>query len=141
MTETIDLRPATMVDARTLFAFRNDPDTRANSVNTAPVPWDDHLAWLEASLANPDRDLLVAEMDGAPVGTVRIDRGEETEISWTVAPDYRGKGVGKRMVALACPHGPLVAKIKPTNPASQGIAAHAGFHMSDDGELQIWRRP
>lgn len=132
------LRPATMDDAAILFAWRNDPETRANSLNTDPVPWESHCDWLSASLENHNRDLLVAEIEGVPVGTVRIDRGEETEISWTVAPDRRGKGIGKQMVSLACSPGEVVAHIKATNPASQAIAAHCGFQMERDGELQRW---
>lgn len=137
----VDLRPVTMNDAKMLFEWRNDPETRANSRKTAPVPWEEHCKWLRESLANPKRELLVAEIDGVPVGRARIDRGEETEMSWTVAPDHRGKGVGKAMVAAACPPGPVVARIKPSNRASQAIAAHAGFRKVSDGELQVWRRP
>lgn len=134
------LRPATTDDAETLFAWRNDPETRANSVNSKPVPWNDHFDWLMASIANPNRDLLVAEVEGAPVGTVRLDRGEETELSWTVGRHYRGKGVGKQMVQLACPNGPTIAKIKATNIASQRIAEFAGFKLVEDGDLQLWKR-
>lgn len=131
----MSLRPATMGDAETLFNWRNDPETQANSLSTDPVPWDDHCNWLKASLANPDRDLLIAEIDGVPVGTVRIDRGEESELSWTVAPDQRGKGIAKQMVALACPP-EAVARIKPDNIASQRIAEAAGFKQT----FQIWER-
>jgi RimJ/RimL family protein N-acetyltransferase len=140
----VNLRPVTMDDANMLFRWRNDPVTRANSRSTASVSWEDHCKWLKASLANPNRDLLVAEIDGVPVGRARIDRGEETEVSWTVSPDHRGKGVGKAMVAMvaaACPRGPVVARIKPSNRASQAIAAYAGFRKVEDGELQVWRRP
>lgn len=134
------LRPATMNDAGVLFAWRNDPETRANSVNSDPVAWADHCAWLKASLANPDRDLLIAELDGMPVGTVRIDRGDETEISWTVSPEHRGKGVAKYMVALASPSGRAVARIKPANIASQKIAESVGFRLAEVDGLQVWRR-
>jgi RimJ/RimL family protein N-acetyltransferase len=130
-----------MDDAELLFAWRNDPETRVNSVNTDPVSWDGHCNWLRASLQNPDRDLLIAEVGGVPVGTVRIDRGDETELSWTVAPDHRGNGIGKAMVALACPNGEVIAQIKPENIASRRIAASTGFHMEKGGELQLWRKP
>lgn len=135
------LRRATMDDAAVLFAWRNDPETRANSVTTDPVAWDGHRGWLEMSLASPDRELLIAEIDGVPVGTVRIDRGEEIELSWTVAPDQRGKGIGRYMVTMASPSGPAVAKIKPANIASQKIAESAGFRLAGVDGLQIWRRP
>ena len=136
----IVLRPATMADAGLLLRWRNDPATRAASVNPAEVGRQEHLAWLEASLRSPTRTLLVAELDGAPVGTVRIDRGAETELSWTVAPGHRGKGLGKAMVQAAVPEGDVVARIARDNAASQAIALAAGFTLEEDGALQRWRR-
>lgn len=136
----VSLRPATMDDAQLLFDWRNDHETRANSLTTVPVPWEDHCRWLRASLENPRRDLIIAEMDGVPVGTVRIDRGVGTEMSWTVSPARRVRGIGKAMVSKACPSGVVLAQIKATNVASQRIAEHAGFRKIEDGPLQLWKR-
>ena len=136
----VTLRPATMDDAQILFDWRNDYETRANSLNTVPVPWEDHCRWLKASLENPRRDLIIAEVEGVPVGTVRIDRGVGTEMSWTVSPARRVKGIGKAMVAKACPPGEVIAQIKAANLASQRIAEHAGFQKIEDGALQLWKR-
>jgi RimJ/RimL family protein N-acetyltransferase len=133
------LRPATLDDAEMLFAWRNDPLTREASVNTDVVTWKGHLAWLRASLENPKRRLLVAETEN-PVGTVRIDYGDETEISWTVAPGARGKGIGTEKVKGALPEGPLIACIKRANIASQQIAKAAGFVLVSDHDLQRWKR-
>lgn len=134
------IRPATMHDARLLHRWRNDPLTRATSIDGAEVAWETHLAWLEASLSNPARTILIAESGGVAVGTVRIDAGAETELSWTVAPEQRGQGHGTRMLAMAAPAGPLIARIKRDNPASQHIAAAAGFTLRDDGAVQTWAR-
>lgn len=135
----IILRPARDSDAATLFDWRNDDATRAASKNRDKVDWDSHLAWFRQSLANPDRDLLIAERDGRPVGTVRIDRGEQTELSWTIAPDARRTGVGTEMVTKALPRGLVIAHIRQDNVASQKIARAAGFALAEDGPLQIWR--
>src|ERR1044071_700613 len=92
-------RSALPADAERLFRWRNDPATRAASVEGGAVAWDDHVAWLTRSLASRDRRLLVAEVDGEPIGTVRFDRqGAEWVMSWTVAPERRGQGLGGRMV-------------------------------------------
>lgn len=133
------LRPATLEDAELLFGWRNDRQTREASVNTDPAGWEGHLAWLRASLASPARTLLIAETD-RPVGTVRIDYRDETELSWTVAPDARGKGLGKTMVLAAMPSGPVIAHIKNGNIASQKIAKAAGFELARDGLLERWER-
>jgi RimJ/RimL family protein N-acetyltransferase len=130
----VRLRPATMNDAELLFDWRNDPLTRAQSLQRQPVEWREHLVWLANSLQNPGRRLYIgeavteAEQAAALLGTVRFDRGEWSyELSWTVAPDQRGKGWGKKLVAalIAClPAGACYRAVVLTdNPASQRIAA------------------
>lgn len=136
----IQVRPARISDAELLFAWRNDESTRQASINVEPVAWEDHVRWLTASLANRNRRLLIAELEGVPVGTVRIDQGERTEISWTVSPGMRGKGVGKAIVSRSLPHGEVTARIKHDNVASQKIAASAGFMLVIDRDLQEWVR-
>lgn len=139
-------RKATIEDARRLFEWRNDPDTRANSLNTAPIKWDMHTEWLSKSLANPNRILLIAEDNGTQVGTVRIDIHEngEHELSWTVAPEARGKGIGKRMVRdAAIAYGkPLMAQIKNGHRASEKVAEYAGFVLKERrDEFSLWKYP
>ncbi len=127
----MQLRPATIDDAPLLLTWRNDPVTRANSVHCEVVALADHLRWFAATLQNPKRKLLIAEDGGVSVGTIRIDviDGESQELSWTVAPEARGKGVGKAMVALAIAslRGTIAAVIKATNTASLRIAERLGF--------------
>ena len=84
MNETIILRPATTEDADILLEWRNDPETRIASHNTAEVQRNDHISWLSRTLGNPERRLYVAEEDGDPVGTVRADFADGVwELSWT----------------------------------------------------------
>ena len=93
-------RPAVLTDAETLWVWRNDPATRANSRSSEEVPWERHLAWLESSLTRDDRLLLVADDDRGPVGTVRWDHeGGDEEVSITVAPERRGQGLAGPLLA------------------------------------------
>lgn len=132
------LRKATMDDARRLFDWHNDPATRAASVNRDPVAWEDHLAWLEASLANPLREILIAE-DGVPLGTVRLDKDVRTELSITLAPAARGHGLAAPLIALASQGiGPVVARIRPDNAASRKAFLKAGFHFTHHAEGMDW---
>lgn len=141
---TITFRVATFADAALLLAWRNDADTRANSLHADLIDADAHAEWLRASLASPDRALWIALRGGAPVGTVRLDRcaADVWELSWTVAPAARGTGVGKAMVAAAARRAarPLVARIRAQAIASQRVAAAAGFTLerTEDG-VQWWR--
>ena len=135
----VKLRPVRFEDAETLFKWRNDPETIANSVSPFGVAWQQHVVWLRRSMERDNRKIFVAEQNGQPVGTVRIDHGPEAELSWTVAPEHRGKGIGKAIVG-AVPDRPAFARIKACNTASQRIAEFAGFKLAEDGELQVWRR-
>ncbi len=151
----MNFRPATIEDARMLFDWRNDQQTRANSLTTDEVVWESHLQWLEKSLKNPHRKILIAEKDGVAIGTVRADGllgnpasdGGTVELSWTVAPSERGKGLGREMVVAAAEMflsqissgEQLVAKIKMQNTASIKIAEAAGFvSVSEDEGVGIW---
>jgi RimJ/RimL family protein N-acetyltransferase len=145
MSRQIVLRPATLDDAALLMDWRNDPRTRAASHHTEMVQKDRHLDWLRGVLANPDRQLFVALDDGEPVGTVRADLDDGIhEFSWTVAPGARGRGIGKRMVALLAGRieTPIRAEIKSGNTASIRIAEHAGMLLDrqEDGVLHYLRR-
>jgi len=142
----VKLRAATLEDARLLLDWRNDAETRANSHNRDAVPWDAHRAWLAAAIADPARELLIAERDGVAVGTVRFDRaGDDTVLSWTVAPAQRGRGVGRAMVRRAVervPEARLRAEIVASNARSIAIARAAGFRLSETiGDMTVWRRP
>ncbi len=130
MKKTITLRPASMDDANILLEWRNDPETRRSSHNTSEVVWEEHLAWLKKTLSNTNRRLLVAEENGAPVGTVRADLSEGVwELSWTIAPKARRRGGAKRIVALLAQQisEPIRAEVKVGNVASARIAEHAGM--------------
>lgn len=123
-----------MADAATLLEWRNDPLTRENSHNTAEVSLAEHTAWLAAALANPTRALFIAEESG-PVGTARADYSDSgCELSWTVAPQARGKGVASRMVCLLASQipGALFAEVKRENAASARVAEKAGFTLVEE---------
>lgn len=143
----VRLRPATIADAQLLFAWRNDPLTRTQSIRTQPVEWESHLAWLAASLQNPDRQLFIAEqalpVEQATVvlGTVRADKmDEEYELSWTVAPEQRGNEWGRKMVAALIDQLPAgvayQAVVLNTNPVSQRIAAGLGMVVKSSSPSQ-----
>ncbi|WP_414471782.1 GNAT family N-acetyltransferase [Microvirga sp. M2] len=121
------IRPVVIGDARVLFDWRNDPLTRAMSRTTDPVEWDRHVAWLTRRLEAPEPHLYIAEVDGRPVGTIRID-GEE--VSYTVTPSERGKGYAVEMLRWARERfGMLTAGIKPENEASIRAAEKAGHNV------------
>jgi RimJ/RimL family protein N-acetyltransferase len=142
---TLILRPVTMDDARLLHTWRNDPETREASRNSNSVSWREHKVWLSAAIASPDRVIHIACDAHKPVGVVRADRADGWELSWTVAPEARGRGIGQRMLQqfAAGFDGRLTAIIRKNNIASGKIAAAAGFVCvgpADVRDFELWAR-
>lgn len=140
--KALSLRPATVADAELLLDWRNDAQTRAASRSSEPIALEEHLRWLEATVARDDRHLLVAFDEAGPVGTVRWDREApgEWEVSITVATSRRGTGrasvllrAGEQWLADAARRGELdelttyLAVVHVDNTASLRLFAHAGY--------------
>lgn len=133
------LRPAQAADAELLWAWANDPVTRAASFDPEPIPWPDHERWLDGRLADPTSPLFVAETEGgAPVGLVRFDASEEgLEIGVTVAPAARGAGVAATLVLAGCVRmasrgaATVHAHVRPDNARSLAAFRSAGFEGDD----------
>jgi RimJ/RimL family protein N-acetyltransferase len=122
-----------MLDAGRLLTWRNDPVTRGNSHVAPAIDAEEHGRWLASTLSNSERQLWIAEVDGQPVGTVRVDHDDAGyRLSWTVAPEARSQGIGKRMVAdIVGRLGsvPVRAEVKAGNIASVQVAEHAGLKL------------
>ena len=130
----VNLRKATIDDWKTLLDWRNDISTRKYSHNTTLVKEEEHKKWLQSVLDNENRELYLYLENGIPAGTVRADWDkniESYELSWTVSPEFRRQGIGKKMVKqLADKYiGKLRAEIKSDNKASIKIAEFAGLKL------------
>lgn len=128
------LRAAGQTDAARLLAWRNDPSANRWFSSSTRVSTDQHVAWLEQTLADPNRILLIIEGDEQPLGQVRLDLdGPSATVSITVDAGTRGRGVGRAALdettRLAGQLGleRLEARIKPGNAASLAAFAAAGF--------------
>lgn len=137
-------RAATADDARDVWAWRNDPLTRAMSRNSDEVAWAGHEAWFLRTLADPAVTLLIGEADGEKVGMVRFDHGPETEVSINVNPACRARGYGLTLLEQGIAHvgGEIFAEIKDENVASRRMFERAGFRLiaTLDGRGR-YRRP
>jgi RimJ/RimL family protein N-acetyltransferase len=143
----LTIRAATIDDAQKLFNWRNDEDTRRFFLNPGPVTWEDHIAWLTKTVggAVPGRTLCIVEAaDGETVGMVRGDKTNEgIELSYTVAPEMRGKGHAKRMVSQFVkeyfPNIPLIAKIQKDHRPSESVARALGLSPQEEERDSIGR--
>ncbi len=140
----IRLRRATLQDSALLLDWRNDPITREASHQASLVQPDEHIAWLTDILNDQARELYMAEESGQVVGTVRAELTDGIyELSWSVAPMARGRGVATRMVALLTAQisAPIRAEIKAGNLASERVAERAGMtFLQRVGDVLHYRR-
>ena len=109
-------RVATVNDTRLYFDWANDPDTRRQSFNSAPIGWEQHKVWFARKLTDPDALLLVFEtVDGVPVGQVRFEKQADSDVIIGVSVDtaFRGRGLAAELIREAC----TVCRKKWNNPA------------------------
>jgi spore coat polysaccharide biosynthesis protein SpsF len=129
------LRVARAADSDQLLAWRNDPAAVAWSVSGRAVGRDEHEQWFSRRLDDPATRIWVAERDGTPVASTRIDVHDAIgEVSIVVAPDERGRGTGSDVLGLLQQELEgdfqviaLDAVVHPENEPSVRMFEHAGF--------------
>jgi RimJ/RimL family protein N-acetyltransferase len=141
MSKPIEFRLATLDDAEMLLRWRNDEKTRSFSLQPKKITKKQHMSWLRLCLADPKRQLFVAIYSEQPIGSVRIESTPLGQlISWTLAPEFRGRGLGKAMVKslVSSLKGKIVAEILPRNIASIKVASYAGleFKSTNNGIMR-----
>lgn len=150
----IVLRPVTAGDSRVLWVWRNDSETRRNSIFIDEVPLEQHEAWLAASLRNSSRIMRMAEVDGGARGVVRFDRIADEPNLWRISvmidPTVRGRGLGRAALAMACDEMEtrfsgcrFHAEIRTENVSSRRIFDACGFTEIEraDGFATLRRGP
>ena len=165
MEKEIVLRKATMDDAKLLFRWKNDPATIANSITKRGVTMEEHMNWLEKVVDNPKRQLYILEINQIPVGQLRLDiddfeKARDTtvvedikqvtaitaEISYGLASEHRGKGLGKvlleqaELIAQVYGFDQLTAEVLPHNLASQKLFKKLGFVEEQKDNLYIYKK-
>jgi len=99
----LQIRRATKADCKLLWEVANDPAVRASAFSRASISWEDHVAWFESKMQTATCHILIGEAEGAFAGQVRVDERPDGqgEIDVAVAREFRGKGLGGRLIDLA----------------------------------------
>jgi RimJ/RimL family protein N-acetyltransferase len=149
----LEVRPAAASDARRLWKWSNDPETRMWSFTPRMIERDEHLAWLDGVLGDPAHGRLYIVLDkGVPVGQVRFDVQDEdaarpsvAEVSVSVAPESRGQGLAGPVICAASRRflgevgvQKLVARVMPDNARSLRAFQAADFDERGDASSR-WR--
>ena len=134
MRKSLNLREVKKSDWKVLLEWRNDKITRQNSFNSDLVSVSEHKKYIKNTITNPNRTLLILEYNQIPVGTIREDKlegGGEFELSYTISPLYRGKGVGQIMMSLYLieQKGTFLCEVKEENISSIKMIEKLGFKL------------
>jgi len=93
------LRRAEQGDCVPVFGWRNHPDTRRFSSHSRLIDAQAHEEWFSSVLADPNRELLIAEHEGQPIGVLRYDiAGGCASVSVYLVPGLAGQGWGRRVL-------------------------------------------
>lgn len=139
MPNPITMRLATATDSMNLLIWRNDKSIRLVSHNAALISPEKHNRWLNGTLNDPARRLMIGEDAAGPVGVVRFDRtGRSAEVSIYLTPDRLGTGLGAPLLLaaeadLAAAHPEItgiVAEVLPTNGASKELFLSCGYRFA-----------
>jgi UDP-2,4-diacetamido-2,4,6-trideoxy-beta-L-altropyranose hydrolase len=135
------IRRAQLADMELYFRWANDPASRANSWNSDIITWETHQSWFAKQLSDGENAQYIAELDGTPIGQVRFTgSGDEALIGFSVDPEFRGRGLGSKMLwaAMACyleeypATRRFTAKVKKGNAPSNKVFASLEFGGEDD---------
>ena len=97
----LDFRRVEEGDCDLIFRWANDPTTRYNSFNSNPIPYSDHINWFNKKLNSSSIIFLIFTLNEQPIGQMRVEEENQIgEISFTIDPDYRGKGYGSLILKL-----------------------------------------
>jgi RimJ/RimL family protein N-acetyltransferase len=133
---SLRLRRAGREDSALILRWRNSAGGRAASFTPGVISKRKHAAWMENKMEDPRCRLIMGvDAKGKPVAHVRLDQitPGKREISITVAPSARGRGIGtlalKATASRAKREGArvLVAHIKPVNIGSTLAFLKAGY--------------
>ena len=135
------VREAKASDSEIFYRIRMHREYQQYFDGPGPESIDSHNQWFLEKTRGDNSLLLVAEVDGNPVGYsrfMRVDGGNTYEISYALDPKYLGQGWGtKSVVASICfllewrnvgaENTTVVAKIMRSNHRSKAVVTKAGF--------------
>lgn len=134
----IYLQKATKDDMDLIYRWANDSAVREASFNTNHISYEEHQAWYDKMMQDDNVLQFIMMDEDVAVGQIRLSvDGDEAEISYSIAAEYRGKGYARKMLELmrdeVCNNltniNTLVAKVKPENSTSSKLFESEGYNL------------
>jgi RimJ/RimL family protein N-acetyltransferase len=132
----VDLRRATTSDCERVFEWRNAEVNRLWFFDQHMLSLDEHRSWYARVLADPERELLIGQSVGLPMGVLRFDMSEATAtVSIYLVPGLAGRGLGTALLRAGTDWirktrsevAMLRAEVRPDNVASSRAFIAAGY--------------
>lgn len=145
----LQLRQATDEDKEFLFRLANEKSVRQNSFSDKPIKWDEHVAWFERAMINPDVYIFVLESGENKVGQIRFQIEDKcAQISYSVCEENRGKGYGSRIISMGERslleiNSEIIsfeAFVKSDNIASQKVFMKNGYAKKMQGNVLVYEK-
>ncbi len=143
----LSLRKVTAEDVDLLYEWANDRTVRQNAFHTEQILYENHVKWFAKTLADKTVYHYILCAGDTPVGQIRFNVADgEALIDYSIGAPYRGRGYGKKLLALAKKQvvldkiacvAKLVGQVKYENHASARAFETCGFARKElDGYIQ-----
>lgn len=132
------LRRVAEPDCEILLRWANDRESRKQSFHTEKISVEEHMAWFQRKLQDDFCQMFILLYHGKEAGQIRLDQNGDTAwVSYAIAPEYRGMGLGGEILRLAEAYAGgnvLAGRVKRGNTASQKCFEKNGYdgHMRED---------
>ena len=89
----LDSRRASTEDRMIFFNWANEKETRAQSFNSDPIPYEDHVRWFDNKLNDNKSAIYIITYNKEDIGQVRFDIEKDCAIiSYSIDQKFRNQG-------------------------------------------------
>jgi UDP-2,4-diacetamido-2,4,6-trideoxy-beta-L-altropyranose hydrolase len=132
------IRQAEAQDAALYFTWANDPGVRLNAIQSETISWPTHIAWFARRIQDVDSYLYILQApSNEPIGQVRIEFDSSTllgTIDYSLAPAYRGMGLGKLLLRRA------LQRLRHDRPGLAGQAVQGYVKASNQASARVFEQ-
>jgi UDP-2,4-diacetamido-2,4,6-trideoxy-beta-L-altropyranose hydrolase len=138
------LRRMRASDLDAVLTWRNAPEIRFCMLQAGEITTESHEAWFKRNSVNPDRELMIVEDNGQPVGFVQYSGLQDrTQPEWGFyAAPCAPKGTGSLLATLALEYAfgrlglpRLIGRVLATNTVSIRFHEKFGFRLQQVNKM------